>query len=1715
MSSLVGHQSVDEPRDLDLENKMQQESSRSCSKLSTSVEDDACQEKLLTAETTVLSMDRSIDPEHTHVHDEHQDLVTERAEDDVLDIIYEGKRSRPPDVVDNNRTKSNVDSCTSPSASLMHLEAWVADKVKAPREPQDGTSECVLVPERQDPVVTPEDDDVIDIVLQEKPDPPPNLEPRNTDRGSRASEMPMHLEARAITDTTDLAIEQGFDGQVYVARRGKCGRPPDFTQEIQVDDEYSRHFKFQASEWAPNDKYRSTAPSTSYEELEELPPSRFLKYLDNHRPVSPPEMPRQDKVFLAENPEYLAVEQGKRGGDDGEIKTNLQVPRNDDSSTISNSYLKLSESIQLDVTQATRTYVPCNVDSRTENDGNDHRSTSVRGTTNPASESSPLVSRRGVYVPTGPACGNEQEKTAPPPTRGLVGRGCVDMVECVQPSMTSDDALSLLRNDETHHLVPPMDKALMNLAIEHGSDIAAATQENQNMASSDAPKTLNDEHIRRPRLFDGHGYVVQRGKRGRPPDRMHSDKHSHHFKSHASEWAPNDRYRSTAPLTGYEELKELLSLENLECPENRYPGNLMEISHQDRASLAENPTCLAVEQSKRGGDDGKFKINLQLLRKDHSSTIMNSYSKSFESIQLSIAQTGARTYVPCTADLRIENDDPDHCSIDVQRPVDSASESSSLVNGRGVTAPAGSACSNERGMASPLPPTRGLVGRGCANVVEYVQLSMASSDAPPVSGNDKTRHLVPASENVPPIDEVPTNLTVERSGSDVATATHENRDVALLDALKTVDDEHIRRHGPVEDTVHQGDAPHVKKRKGLVIRRGTMKKTNTKRDKRQGTFAQTIAGAETAPASHLEGMKSLVIGQGITGEIATNRSERLGTFVRATDGPNAGGSPTERDERQETFTQVVADENDAPGPNIKRNECPEAFARSVVGARGTPASHAEDVKNLVIGQGVGRNAGVEGNEHQQMFARDVASADYAQALRCPLPESKSIEETYSSARQVSKRRATLAALPPVVQTNYLPSFHAQTSSKTCQYPSRGYEPSLTSASPKPVESQRRRWLSGMTRRQDDVVVCERINSDVSDEARLGVLPCQAYSHRKGPYSPESAQNKHNSRTHHSCDESQGQRIEAMKALVVEWVSARGNVIGMNERQWTFVRAAAGADVAPASHRPWPTLNDIETTKELVVGRVPEKESGDRRNERQRTFARAVAGAEGAPAPHRSPQASTNFDERRSPTRTCGKENERQRTFVRDATGAESAPAHRRSWQVSRNANTTKWFVVGLVSARRNGAGKDERQETFACAVADANSALARRGALRVLKDVEEIYFSTKNVSKRWAALVTLPPIVQMDYLPDTQTQTSSKAHQCPPGGRSPSLTSASRKPVDSQRMCWLSEMERHQDDAYICKWIKSVSNETRQLVLSWQFYCQRKGLYSPELTPNELNTTVHHSCDEPQGQQMAVAIGERGDVGTSPHSLGNPSFPEESMSSGKPLWPALNDIQRTTEFVIGRILRRGNGTHGDERQRTFAQGIPGAEVAPAAAATLEHRLLLIKNISKPQAASSTLPTVVLTNYSPFHQVQTSLKACLYPSPMPSWALDTVETMRLVIGPVSVRRIGAGKNERHGTFARTEAGTSCAPAHHSVLQTLRNVEETCSSTKKISKRRAASSTLPTVTQMSYTPGFQAQTSSEARQCPSRGYSPSIPSSLSSPIIGWPMPALGRQYEMLSR
>jgi hypothetical protein len=164
-----------------------------------------------------------------------------------------------------------------------------------------------------------------------------------------------------------------------------------------------------------------TAPYRSHEELEELPPSRILKYPENCHPRSPPEIVHQDKLFLAENPECLTVEQGKMGGDDGEIEIDLQLPRNDDSSTITNT--------------GTRTHTPCNMlkstDLRMEND--DHRSPNAQSSISLTSESLSLVNGQGVNVPAGSTCNYEWANgdTISPTVRDDV---CPEQIHLRQPT---------------------------------------------------------------------------------------------------------------------------------------------------------------------------------------------------------------------------------------------------------------------------------------------------------------------------------------------------------------------------------------------------------------------------------------------------------------------------------------------------------------------------------------------------------------------------------------------------------------------------------------------------------------------------------------------------------------------------------------------------------------------------------------------------------------------------------------------------------------------------------------------------------------------------------------------------------------------------------------------------------------------------------------------------------------------------------------------------------------------------------------------------------------------------------------------------------------------------------------------------------------------------------------------------------------------------------
>jgi hypothetical protein len=156
------------------------------------------------------------------------------------------------------------------------------------------------------------------------------------------------------------------------------------------------------------------------------------------------------------------------------------------------------------------------------------------------------------------------------------------------------------------------------------------------------------------------------------------------------------------------------------------------------------------------------------------------------------------------------------------------------------------------------------------------------------------------------------------------------------------------------------------------------------------------------------------------------------------------------------------------------------------------------------------------------------------------------------------------------------------------------------------------------------------------------------------------------------------------------------------------------------------LNDGETTKKPVIGQVPERGNSVGENEHRGTFVQATASAECAPAPRRPLLASENVELMRK-------------------------------------------LIVGQVSMRRNGDNRNEHQETFIHTVAGAKVAPACCRSSQTSRKVEETYLLTKQVSKRWAAHATLPPVVQTNYVPIFQVQTSSKTCRRSSQGYLPTL----------------------------------------------------------------------------------------------------------------------------------------------------------------------------------------------------------------------------------------------------------------------------------------------------------------------------------------------------------
>jgi hypothetical protein len=215
----------------------------------------------------------------------------------------------------------------------------------------------------------------------------------------------------------------------------------------------------------------------------------------------------------------------------------------------------------------------------------------------------------------------------------------------------------------------------------------------------------------------------------------------------------------------------------------------------------------------------------------------------------------------------------------------------------------------------------------------------------------------------------------------------------------------------------------------------------------------------------------------------------------------------------------------------------------------------------------------------------------------PPPALTSIEEICSSTKRVSKRRAELVTLPPEAQVNHLPGSRSQTSSKARQYLSRASRPT---SSPSTIDD----LVIGRGRVKN---ACVEKNEYRDASVRVAVSAENALACYRSP---------------------------PTRKLVVGRVRVKGNDVGMNERQWTFVRAVAGAGCAPGGPRSSRALNDVEMMRRLVVGPVSVRGNDNRKNESLLTFVHPVAGANGAPACCRPSRMLKSVEEIYSSTKKC-------------------------------------------------------------------------------------------------------------------------------------------------------------------------------------------------------------------------------------------------------------------------------------------------------------------------------------------------------------------------------------------------------------------------------------------------------------------------------------------------
>jgi hypothetical protein len=231
-------------------NKQVQVFMKTCLKSSTLIKDGTCREMHPTTNKEVLVNDLDIDHECDPIHEAPRDLVVEREENDVVNIIYDRKQSRPPDV-DTEPVVSNVEHCLT-----LPMPATARETEERIPSEQDSNSECAPAPqESQHPGVArgESDNDVGDFVRHGKQSRLPNVDlelvESNVECCLASSVQSVPTEAWTTQRIKVLWSKQGYNGEHFPIHQES--RTPVIAQRDQ-DDDVEDIFRYRKQSWPPD-----------------------------------------------------------------------------------------------------------------------------------------------------------------------------------------------------------------------------------------------------------------------------------------------------------------------------------------------------------------------------------------------------------------------------------------------------------------------------------------------------------------------------------------------------------------------------------------------------------------------------------------------------------------------------------------------------------------------------------------------------------------------------------------------------------------------------------------------------------------------------------------------------------------------------------------------------------------------------------------------------------------------------------------------------------------------------------------------------------------------------------------------------------------------------------------------------------------------------------------------------------------------------------------------------------------------------------------------------------------------------------------------------------------------------------------------------------------------------------------------------------------------